>query len=105
MKQVPFHYAEVLPKKAKDNGYGFFNFSSWIIWGAGIVLSLVFVLAVARVIRPRQKKQPFGDNGNLGFAKAPSENEAMETVKSIKNMAKDNPERIASLLKHWLTEE
>lgn len=110
LKQVPFHYAEVLPEKMKQKpekpalpraaslGY--------LVWGGVIIVVVAVVLVLLRARKPRQEMEPLEETeGRLETPSAPTENEATKTVKQIKDLAQSNPERIANLLKKWLSEE
>ena len=110
IKQVPFHKAEGLPSGIGENGIWFeqlFDYIKTIPRGIKITILSLFgillVLIVIRIMRPKQSPNPFQKPARSGIA--PSENEAVDNVKNIKNMAARDPEKIANLLKKWLTEE
>ncbi|MFC1496362.1 flagellar basal-body MS-ring/collar protein FliF [Candidatus Margulisiibacteriota bacterium] len=69
----------------------------WIIGGAVLIGLIIFISR--RRIRQAQ------DEEAALVSERPSQESAGDAVEQIKNMADKNPERIADLLKRWLTEE
>ena len=113
LKQVPFHYAEVTSDKIKPAKFTLPKLpdleiikknSGFLVWGGGILLALIIIAFIARIIRPKQARSPFDQDETIQTS-VPSESEATATVKQIKDIAKDNPERLANLIKKWLSEE
>ena len=65
------------------------------------ILVFVFIILVVR----RRSLSGRREKEDVVFEKeAPTEGEATATVRKIKDLAKNDPEKIASLLKKWLTE-
>lgn len=108
IRQVPFHVTESSaqagrmtqpPKKEKPSG-----FNLYVLFGAILAIAAVGLLIVRFVLRHKQKPSFFPEEPSIS-ANIPSESEATSTIRQIKDIAENNPERIASLLKKWLTEE
>lgn len=112
LQKVPFHVAtpppevvrgeveKVLPPKV---GKPILS-AAWlrnIIWIAGIVAVVLIILTVSRIIRrkPEMVVAPIP-----GAERPPLAAERVSAVENIKSMTESNPERIAELLKSWLTE-
>ncbi|HTY12839.1 MAG TPA: flagellar M-ring protein FliF C-terminal domain-containing protein, partial [Candidatus Omnitrophota bacterium] len=105
LKKVPFHYATTppVPKKPKSL-VQMIPIRSTMVLAIFTLAALVLVLIVLYLMRPRKEKtMPFEDR--LEPSAAPSESEAGSVIDEIKNLAGNDPERIANLLKKWLTEE
>ncbi len=112
LKQVPFHYASITPEKIKQVMPKFSlpialtipklgKYSNYAMWGGGVLLLIILFLIIRRIMRPRQRGFM---REEMEAPSAPSETEATTTVKQIKDLAKENPERLANLLKKWLSE-
>lgn len=108
IRQVPFHYTGSIlpkeptphePKKSKSGGFNWY-----LLVGIILAVSVAGVLIIRFITQPKQKSS-FAPEESTINANAPSESEASSTIKQIKDIAENNPERIASLLKKWLTEE
>ncbi|KAF0133469.1 MAG: flagellar M-ring protein FliF [Candidatus Saganbacteria bacterium] len=103
LKKVPFHYAMAapLPPKTKPNPLGNLNIVYIIYIFAGIALiGFIYLL-----FRPKKAVPvPFKPRPFEGVNAYPTENEAASAVDQIKKMADEDPEKIASLLRRWLSE-
>lgn len=115
LKQVPFHYAEetseaastgIKPESPKFNLLNINDLMQLILWVVFAIFVLLIALLIIQVVKPKQKKVGYdnvpGAQRNMSQS---SEAEAVDTINSIKNVAKENPERLANLLKKWLQEE
>lgn len=104
LKKVPFHYAvtPALPAKPEFKMPFKFDLIYLIFLAAGVLLILFIVL----IFRPKKaKKIPFEMRPLEEIPSPPTETEAASVIGEIKKMAASNPEKIANLLKRWLTEE
>lgn len=106
LRKVPFHYALPLtPQKPVEKppvkgGWLGYAFLYYILAAAALFMVLFFV------IRTRMKKigtAPFAEMTEI--SPVPTEREAVNAISEIKNMAAREPQKIASLLRKWLTEE
>ena len=105
LKKVPFHYAvtPLLPMKQKISllpmTYGMIVL---LFAGAALILILIVVL----IFRPKKEKPiPYQGRSIEEITAPPTEAEAISVIDEIKKTADENPERIANLLRKWLTEE
>ncbi len=107
LKKVPFHYATTPPIPRKPRSImQMIPMRSTLVMAIFALAGLVLVLIILYLIRPRkEKKTPFENRGLDAASAGPTESEAVSVIDEIKNMAGNNPERIANLLKKWLTEE
>jgi len=112
IKQVPFHYSAISKESIKRqiidlnlSKISLGKYSKYIIWGGYALGGLIVLFILRRLFRRRQKKGGSSESEGEIRESAPSENEAAETVSQIKDIAKENPERLANLIKKWLTEE
>lgn len=118
IKRVPFRYAlpefeeeveKELPGKKIPIAFKLpkINFMPWVIFaGAGLLIILITI----RYVRGRGKKkkkgpQPFEEGISEEEKKIPSEEEAALTIGQIKKITAEDPQKLANLLKKWLTEK
>ena len=124
MQKVPFHLAtpspdtirdeveRVLPPKKPDGERAFLGLIIsylqknifWVIIGAAAILVGFYLLRR----RPKKKKielEPEPESLLAETKAAPVSAEKMSAIESIKSAAEKNPERIAELLKNWLSEK
>ena len=105
LRKVPFHYALPLPSKLPEKAPvmpqkpGFAVFYYFIL-AAGVLVVLFLVLR-SRIKKPGPA--PFAEITEV--RPVPTEREAVNAISEIKNMAAREPQKIASLLRKWLTEE
>lgn len=111
LQKVPFHVAtpppeiirgeveKALPPKVTKPILP----SEWVqnlIWAGGILAALLLLWIIFRMIR----RKPGMAEAPLPSAGRPVAAERVSAVENIKSMTERNPERIAELLKSWLTE-
>lgn len=111
LKKVPFHQAAVSPEdmdreftaeaasieKKKPSG------PNYALWIASITAAIIIVVII--IGRSRGKREPlYTEDRAISFA-PPTAEEAGDAVNQIKDMADRDPEKIAEMLKQWLTEE
>ncbi|MBI5700657.1 flagellar M-ring protein FliF [Candidatus Saganbacteria bacterium] len=103
LKQVPFHYASVQPISPKKPFQ--INLLNYFLWASGAIIVIAIFFIAGRFAKRKQINMPFEHAAESSAPSVPSESEATTTVKQIQDIAHDNPERLANLLKKWLTEE
>lgn len=77
----------------------------YIYWAGGSVVGLLVLLFIFRIIRRRKPKAAPEINLEEQFRPAPTETEAATTIQDLKSVATRDPQKIANLLRKWLTEE
>lgn len=114
LRKVPFHMATLPPEIVKGQVEKMlppsqekpqpFSAVFWrfLVWGLGFVLAIFVILTLVRSFWGRAEVVP----EEVEEAKIPSQRRRVEStlVSRIRNLAEESPERIASLLKTWLTE-
>jgi flagellar M-ring protein FliF len=104
IKRVPFRSTLPFPEKVQAPKLALKiilpNYSYWI--GGGVLL-LIFVWFLRRM-RKRPVVIPF-EKEEVPSRPAPTESEAANTIGEIKNLASREPQKLANLLRKWLTEE
>ncbi|MFH1617338.1 MAG: flagellar basal-body MS-ring/collar protein FliF [Candidatus Margulisiibacteriota bacterium] len=112
IKKVPFEAATAVIREGvseeivvspTEKKKGLLSFLNWQIVLA-IAALLIIVIVVIRGLRRRGSQIPLGvERGELVIDRnAP---EVPQTIEQVREMAAQNPEKIAGLLKKWLTEE
>lgn len=71
-----------------------------IIWISGVLAAGLIILTLFRMIR----RKPEGAEAPMHEVERPVAAERVSGIENIKSMTERNPERIAELLKSWLTE-
>ncbi|MBU0629355.1 MAG: flagellar M-ring protein FliF [Candidatus Margulisbacteria bacterium] len=116
LQKVPFHLAtpaadKKIVKKVKNPGQLFalnsVNFRRWVIWGTGGVVGLVILFWLWSLVfgRGRQEELPREPGRSPGNVPAPPPPPpAPSGVDRVRNAVEQNPEKIADLLKKWLSE-
>ncbi|NQU16928.1 MAG: flagellar M-ring protein FliF [Candidatus Saganbacteria bacterium] len=78
------------------------NYFIWIVSGIAVLFALFILFIVMRV--PKSKTLPYVEDQSVSAA-PPTAEEAGDAVVQVKEMAESDPEKVANLLKQWLTEE
>ena len=108
LKKVPFHYAVTPPFAAevKPPVKWYASLSYPIVVFTFVLAAFLLIIIVFLISRPKkEKKMPFESRAISEAPAAPTETEAMSIIEEIKNTVNANPERIANLLRKWLTEK
>ncbi|MFA6169548.1 MAG: flagellar basal-body MS-ring/collar protein FliF [Candidatus Margulisiibacteriota bacterium] len=109
LQKVPFHLATPLPEKAKKiakktTGYSA-AFRRYVLWGTVGVVGSLALLWLWSLVSGRKSRQPLPRETNvaapLPTATAPP---AQSGVERVRNAVEQNPEKVADLLKKWLSE-
>jgi flagellar M-ring protein FliF len=115
IRKVPFQFAMTtpinpLPIPTRPTGHKLsplrvvFELINWSLVGA-VLVGLIFVMLILRLIRGRGKKQknpePFSRNRETAGARKPETAGAIDDFRALANA---QPEKVADLLKSWLTE-
>lgn len=110
IKKVPFRKAVVSKKKIDKDFNGKMlgikkeeEKPNYTYWGAGAIVVLVLLVIIIR--RRRAQKEEISVEEAAITETAPSAEEAGDAVNQIKDLADQDPERIANMLKDWLMEE
>jgi flagellar M-ring protein FliF len=77
----------------------------YFYWAGGSVVGLLALLLIIRIIRRRKPKAAPQVKVEEQFRPAPTETEAATTIQDLKSVATRDPQKIANLLRKWLTEE
>jgi flagellar M-ring protein FliF len=124
MQKVPFHLAtpapetlreeveKALPPKKSGGEWGSLSFIIsylqknifWVIIGAAVIL-IIFYLFGRRPKKKGLRAEPEPESLIPETKMAPVNAEKMSAIENIKSAAEKNPERIAELLKNWLSEK
>ena len=108
LKKVPFHYAVTPPfvREITPPVKWYASLSFALVVFAFALATILLILIVFLLFRPKkEKKMPFESRAIEEAPAAPSETEAMSIIDEIKKTVNVNPERIANLLRKWLTEK
>lgn len=116
LQKVPFHLATPLPeakkiaKKKKVAGQAFaFNsavFRRYVLWGTVGVVGALALLWIWSLITGRESRRPLPRESNAAAPLPTVSNQppAQSGVERVRNAVEQNPEKVADLLKKWLSE-